>query len=301
MAKKHLSLIVIPHSKTSHRTLSFSKRTVRLMAVLGIGAAVLLTGITVDYVRMRLSGKSYQALAAENLKQKNQLRDYETRVGLLEGKINTFQEYAGRLNIFAGIKSPEVLTNPGVGGSSTESEAESQLSLPGGKAQSLPNIQSLSQKAEDIEKNLGMLLTHFEQIQGQFATRPSIAPTNGYRSSGFGWRLDPFNPEARDFHGGLDIATVYGNPVVATAAGSVLRVAYDGGLGNNIIINHGNGITTLYGHLSKALVKPGQIVKRGDVIGQVGHTGRAMGDHIHYEVRLNGTAVNPHNYILNEF
>jgi len=301
MGKKHLSLIVIPHTKTSHRTLSFSKRSVRFVAGAGIGLALLLAGITADYVRIRLSGKTYNSLIAENTKQKNQIREYETKVNFLEGKINAFQEYAGKLNVFAGIKSPDMLSNPGVGGSSDESASAPEPQVTGGQLGSLQNIRSLSLKAEDLEKNLGTLLTHFEQIQGQFATRPSIVPTSGYRSSGFGWRMDPFNPSIRVFHQGLDIATVFGNPVVATADGSVLRTAFDGGLGNNIIINHGNGITTLYGHLSKILVKPGQMIKRGDVIGQVGHTGRALGDHVHYEVRINGTAVNPHNYILTEY
>jgi murein DD-endopeptidase MepM/ murein hydrolase activator NlpD len=302
MGKKHLSLVVIPHTKTTHRTLSFSKRSVRVVAGLGIGLAILLTAVTADYIRIRLTGKTYRALQSENAKQKDQLREYETKVNFLEGKINAFQEYAGKLNIFAGIKSPDRLSNPGVGGPSADPESGEAEQLAGGQQlNSLQSVRSLSQKAEDIEKNLGTLLSYFEQIQGQFATRPSIAPTSGYRSSGFGWRMDPFNPSVRDYHPGLDIATVYGNPVVATADGSILRVAYDAGLGNYVIINHGNGITTRYGHMSKVLVKPGKKVKRGDVIGQVGHTGRALGDHVHYEVRINGTPVNPADYILTEF
>jgi len=301
MGKKHLSLIIIPHTKTSHRTLSFSKRTVKAAAGLGIGLAVLLTGITVDYVRIRLSHRSYGSLVAENAKQKEELRVYGTKVGELEQKLNSFREYAGKLNVFAGIKSPEMLTNPGVGGPSIESGSGQDLSFPAAPLQSIPKVQALAQTADDLEKNLDTLLSHFEQLQGQFATRPSIAPVIGYRSSGFGWRLDPFDPGRRAFHYGLDIATVHGNPVVATADGSVIRVAYDGSLGNNIIINHGNGITTLYGHLSKTLVKPGDKIKRGDTIGLVGRTGRALGDHVHYEIRLNGNPVNPNSYILNEF
>ena len=301
MGKKHLSLIIIPHTKTSHRTLSFSKRTVKAAAGLGIGLAVLLTGVTVDYVRIRLSHRSYGSLVAENAKQKEELRVYGTKVGELEQKLDSFREYAGKLNVFAGIKSPEMLTNPGVGGPSSESGSGQDLSFPAAPLQSIPKVQALAQTADDLEKNLDTLLSHFEQLQGQFATRPSIAPVIGYRSSGFGWRLDPFDPGRRAFHYGLDIATVHGNPVVATADGSVIRVAYDGSLGNNIIINHGNGITTLFGHLSKTLVKPGDKIKRGDTIGLVGRTGRALGDHVHYEVRLNGNPVNPNSYILNEF
>ncbi|MCX6565681.1 MAG: M23 family metallopeptidase [Candidatus Aminicenantes bacterium] len=303
MGKKHLSLIIVPHTKTSHRTLSFSKRTVKAAAGLGIGLAVLLTGITVDYVRIRLSHKSYSFLLAENTKQKEELSVYESKVGQLEQKLISFREYAGKLNVFAGIKSPEMLTNPGVGGGdpSVESESGQDLSFTAGQPQSIPKIQALARTADDLEKNFDTLLTRFEQLQGQFATRPSIAPVIGYRSSGFGWRLDPFNPGRRVFHYGLDIATIHGNPVVATADGSVIRVSYDGTFGNNIIINHGNGITTLYGHLSKTLVQSGDKVKRGDTIGLVGRTGRALGDHVHYEVRLNGNPVNPNSYILEEF
>ncbi len=303
MGKKQLSLIIIPHTTRSPRTWSFSRRTVKAAAGLGIGLAVLLTGITVDYVRVRLSHRSYGSLVAENAKQKEELRVTGTKVEELERKLNSFREYAGKLNVFAGIKSPEMLTNPGVGGGEPEGEPESaqDFSLPAGPPQSIPNIQELTRTADDLEKNLDTLLAHFEQLQGQFATRPSIAPVIGYRSSGFGWRLDPFDSGRRAFHYGLDIATVHGNPVVATADGSVIRVAYDGALGNNIIVNHGNGITTLYGHLSKTLVKSGNLIKRGDTIGLVGRTGRALGDHVHYEVRLNGKAVNPNSYILNEF
>ncbi|HNQ80443.1 MAG: M23 family metallopeptidase [Acidobacteriota bacterium] len=303
MGKKHLSLIVIPHTTKSPRTWSFSRRTVKAATVCGIGLAVLMTAVTVDYVRVRLSRRSYHSLVAENAKQKEELRVYGTKVGELERKLNGFREYAGKLNVFAGIKSPEMLTNPGVGGgqSAFPPDAAQVIPPPGNPPPSIASVQDLTRTADDLEKNLDALLSHFEQLQGQFATRPSIAPVIGYRSSGFGWRLDPFGSGRRAFHSGLDIATVHGNPVVATADGAVLRVAYDGALGNNIIINHGNGITTLYGHLSKALIKPGARVKRGDTIGLVGRTGRALGDHVHYEVRLNGSAVNPNLYILDEF
>ena len=303
MGKKHLSLIVIPHTTKSPRTWSFSRRTVKAATVCGIGLAVLMTAVTVDYVRVRLSRRSYHSLVAENAKQKEELRVYGTKVGELERKLNGFREYAGKLNVFAGIKSPEMLTNPGVGGgqSAFPPDAAQVIPPPGNPPPSIASVQDLTRTADDLEKNLDALLSHFEQLQGQFATRPSIAPVVGYRSSGLGWRLDPFGSGRRAFHSGLDIATVHGNPVVATADGAVLRVAYDGALGNNIIINHGNGITTLYGHLSKALIKPGARVKRGDTIGLVGRTGRALGDHVHYEVRLNGSAVNPNMYILDEF
>jgi murein DD-endopeptidase MepM/ murein hydrolase activator NlpD len=306
MGKKHLSLIVIPHTKTSHRTLSFSKRTVRIMTWAGIGLGLALTFITADYVRLRLTGRSLGSLIAENQKQKESLQVYEQTIGSLEQKINAFQEYTGKLNVFAGIKSPDQLLNPGVGGGPSDG---GQFSLPTSPpSQTAPirspaSIQSLARKADDIQKNLGTLMTEFEGRRALFATTPSIAPAVGFNSSRFGMRLDPLNPNATEktFHAGLDIGAAHGSPVVATADGSVIRVARDGYLGLNIIVNHGNGYTTLYGHLSATTVRTGQKIKRGDTIGKVGQTGRALGTHVHYEVRLNGKPMDPLLYIMTEY
>ena len=127
---------------------------------------------------------------------------------------------------------------------------------------------------------------------------PSIRPAYGYETSGFGYRISPFTGH-KQFHEGLDIANRVGTPVIAPANGLVVFTGRKGGFGNLIIISHGHGITTRYGHLSKILVKVGQHVKRGEKIGEIGNTGRSTGPHLHYEVRLNGVPVNPRRYILN--
>ncbi len=127
---------------------------------------------------------------------------------------------------------------------------------------------------------------------------PSIRPAYGYETSGFGYRISPFTGH-KQFHEGLDIANRMGTPVIAPANGLVIFTGRKGGFGNLIIIDHGHGITTRYGHLSKILVKMGQHVKRGEKIGEIGNTGRSTGPHLHYEVRLNGVPVNPRRYILN--
>ena len=101
-------------------------------------------------------------------------------------------------------------------------------------------------------------------------------------------------------HRGVDIATNIGNPIVATADGIVLKVLSDKILGNYVMLGHGFGYTTLYGHMSKFAVKTGQRVKRGEVIGYIGQTGKAVGPHVHYEVRVDGKPVNPWRYFLEE-
>jgi murein DD-endopeptidase MepM/ murein hydrolase activator NlpD len=127
-------------------------------------------------------------------------------------------------------------------------------------------------------------------------TTPSLWPVMGRLTSSFGERLDPFNGEGA-FHAGLDIAAAYGTPVHAPADGVVAKAGPASGYGRELILDHGSGITTIYGHLSAFAVVAGQIVKQGQVIGYIGSAGRSTGPHLHYEVRVNNIPVNPHKYL----
>ncbi|MBL7650246.1 MAG: M23 family metallopeptidase, partial [Candidatus Hydrogenedentes bacterium] len=119
-------------------------------------------------------------------------------------------------------------------------------------------------------------------------------------ASGYGYRMDPFY-HTFSFHQGMDFTADYGAEVYATGDGVVQNSMNDGwGYGNHVIINHGFGYTTLYGHLSRIVVRPGQAVKRGQLIGNVGSTGRSTGPHLHYEVRKNGNPLNPAFFYHND-
>lgn len=124
------------------------------------------------------------------------------------------------------------------------------------------------------------------------AATPSMWPAQGWLTSRMGYRQDPITGGA-DFHAGLDIAGQPGQPVYATAEGTVRHTGYQGAYGNLITIDHGFGLETKYGHLSSYRVKSGDKVKRGDIIGRVGNTGRSTGYHLHYEVLANGRLLNP--------
>lgn len=130
------------------------------------------------------------------------------------------------------------------------------------------------------------------------AATPSIWPTHGWLSSSTGNRADPFTGE-KDYHPGLDISADKGDPVYSTADGKVVNASAAGNYGNLVIVDHGYGLETRYGHLSAFKVKVGQTVKRGDLLGLVGSTGRATGAHLHYEVRANGRILNPLQLLLN--
>ena len=134
-----------------------------------------------------------------------------------------------------------------------------------------------------------------EQLEQGVAAIPSARPVRDSTNftSGFGVRSDPFRGRAA-MHGGVDLAGAYGTPIYATADGVVSRSEWNnGGYGNLVEINHGAGIQTRYGHLSRLIAQPGQRVRRGDLIGLMGSTGRSTGNHLHYEVRIDGRAVNP--------
>jgi len=130
----------------------------------------------------------------------------------------------------------------------------------------------------------------------RLAAAPSLWPVEGRVTGSFGERIDPFNGEGA-FHTGVDISTPFGTPIIAPADGQVKVTEYVNGYGRTIIVDHGHGISTLYGHLSGYGVTPGESVHRGDTIGFVGSSGRSTGAHLHYEVRIGGTPVNPHKYL----
>ena len=141
------------------------------------------------------------------------------------------------------------------------------------------------------------LLRALRENRDALASMPSIWPVVGFISSSFGGRSSPFGGGGQ-FHKGLDISNRMGTPVLAPAQGAVILAARDGAYGNSVEINHGGGIVTKYGHMQHWAVQPGQWVKRGEIIGYIGMSGRTTGPHLHYEVRLNGVPVNPMRYIL---
>jgi murein DD-endopeptidase MepM/ murein hydrolase activator NlpD len=159
----------------------------------------------------------------------------------------------------------------------------------------LDNLEDESALSEQDKSELHKLL---EEQKTLLASTPSIWPTKGWLSSSFGMRVSPFTGR-KEFHKGIDISTRIKSPIYAPADGIVSYVGRDRGYGKMVWLRHGNGILTKYAHLNTALVKKGQHVKRGETIALVGNTGRSTGPHLHYEVHLNGVAVNPIRYILN--
>jgi murein DD-endopeptidase MepM/ murein hydrolase activator NlpD len=230
--------------------------------------------------------------------------NYRIATEALSGQVQGLQAALGQLGARAALdptlqsamnKLPAVVKSRAMGGGMT-------AAAPIG---ALPALQSpentfglLRELLQGIENGLSSFKLDVEKRNALAAATPSIWPAHGWLTSRVGNRADPITGD-RDFHQGLDISADHGSQVYATADGVVSHAAAEGGYGNLIVIDHGYGLETRYGHLSRYNVRPGDKVKRGDVVGLVGSTGRATGSHLHYEVRVNGRLLNPLQLLLN--
>jgi murein DD-endopeptidase MepM/ murein hydrolase activator NlpD len=299
MKRKFVSIIIIPHTKGKQKVISFTRKNFKIFASVASFLCLSLLFFLVDYTLMNSLRMKYRDLRKENTEQGKTIADYKKSVLELQGKVEKFERITEKLNIMAGLKAADRLNeSAGVGGSEDGYSPNTQIQIP--QSLSLSRLKNINEKADGIEKNLNILARKFEKNSYILATTPSIRPTIGYQSSSFGYRKDPFTGK-RAFHKGVDISTAYGNPVVATADGVVIRVNKKDKIGGKVIkVSHRGHFITIYCHLSKILVKTGEKVKRGDVIGLVGSTGKSNGPHVHYEVHINNKPVNPYNFFLEE-
>ncbi|HZG55668.1 M23 family metallopeptidase [Paenibacillus sp.] len=186
---------------------------------------------------------------------------------------------------------------PGVGGQYVPVDTEAALRL---SETTQHSFEAMSLEADRLEGALQQALQEAEKLAYLRRITPSIYPTTSTQiTSLFGYRRDPFTRRTA-YHRGIDFGGSKGDPIFATADGSVTATGYDRAMGNYIYLKHGNGLETVYMHLSKTLVKKGQNVKKGEKIGTLGSTGRSTGPHLHYEVHKNGEPVNPKPYIQHQ-
>jgi murein DD-endopeptidase MepM/ murein hydrolase activator NlpD len=296
MGKRAFSLIIVPHSEVGSRSFSISKKMMKITFGVAAFLLVVFSALLVDYFSMSQVRAKYQKLLKESAVQKINLDKYKTNMDRLQQTVESFELYAKKLNVMAGLKAPGV-SEVGIGDGTIGPSARPLAAPP--QSLTLTDMGRINKKAEVLEKNLSTLVNFFENQNARLACTPTIWPTLGWVTSGFGPRTDPFTGKPA-FHYGLDIATNMGNPIYATADGTVIQVKTDKMSGKSILINHGNNVATGYLHLDTFLVKEGQKVRRGDIIGLVGRTGKALGPHLHYEVKINGIPQNPYLYILEE-
>jgi len=227
---------------------------------------------------------------------------YRDATGQLAGQVSALQSAVDQLGERNAVdpnarramdKLPAIVKSRAMGGSMPDAtNTVVAPMLKSGFGSTDTALAVLSDLLGAISSRLDSVRDSVERRHALAAATPSIWPVAGWLSSSYGTRHDPFNDE-KSFHPGLDISADYGTPVLATADATVTSAGYNGAYGNMVVLDHGFGITTKYGHLSRIAVMSDQRVKRGDVIGYVGSTGRSTGSHLHYEIWMSGHLTNP--------
>ncbi len=257
-----------------------------------IGAAIgflSLTGIASSYTRMLLKVSQFNQLRTEKDQLKVSYSQLEKVAKERDVQVASLGSIAGEVSALYGLKSEPTLVN-----ASSEKIQDDQVSS------SLDQLHALRMSALSGATMVGLTMgltrnvTTADWVKANSA--PNLWPVAGQVTGSFGERIDPFNGEGA-FHSGVDIGSSYGSKIIAPADGVVTVTETMGGYGKAIMIDHGNGISTRYGHLSGFAVAAGQRVHRGDLIGYVGESGRSTGPHLHYEVRINDIPVNPYKYL----
>lgn len=300
MRKNHISFIIIPHYKGKQTTFSLSKKRVKIILGTTLFVVLVLSAVLVHYGLMTGINQKYKDLLQESASQTEKFVRYEQTILSLQTTISNFEQYARKLNIMAGFKASNALDMEAGVGSGLKSGQNAGIVLPPQET-NFNQLDEISKRADRVNMNLNTLVNFFDKKTIELAFTPTIKPTNGYISSYYGYRDDPFTGK-RAMHWGIDIVTAQGNPVVATADGTVIMTAYDKISGYYVKISHPRtGFITIYCHLLKDLkVRNGQKVKRGQTIGLVGSTGKSNGPHVHYEVQLDGKSKDPWDYLLEE-
>jgi murein DD-endopeptidase MepM/ murein hydrolase activator NlpD len=292
MDKKFYTFLIFPGAHGKLRKIRLPFYMVHL--VLGLSAVGLMTvaALANSYARMLLKVSNYNSLRTEREALKNQYRTLENAVTQTNAKLDSLQSLASEVALTYGFGQAR---QPRFPGAVLALAAQSNSSVESSYRASLYAF-NLIKRASTTSPGDDIALDIFSTPQLARSTIPSIWPVRGPISAGFGQRMDPFSGEGA-FHSGVDISAPYGTKVEAAADGIVLQAGPDSGYGNEILIDHGFGITTKYGHLSKIYVVVGQEVKRGQIIGAVGMTGKTTGPHLHYEVLVHDTPVNPTKYL----
>ena len=269
---------IIAHTSRSRarvQRIRVEKRSVTIfcaaLLLLAVGLFYGLYGLTQQAAHLRTRFEN-QRLRAENERQRQELEKLNNRVEKVEDTSRKLAEKSGV------VEQAAVL--PGSGGPALPMDEMALATV----------MAKMGRLEEDLRA--------YEAILRQRGYTPTLWPVDGTLEGGFGGRRNPFGGPGYEFHSGQDIEAAWGTPVVAGASGRVSFVGWQNGYGQLVVVDHGSGLTTRYGHLSHIDVELNQTVSRAQLLGKVGSTGRSTGPHLHYEVRISDQPVNPLPYLL---
>ena len=291
MDKRYSTIIFVPHARAKFRKLKVSHRLLFSIVSLVTSSLCLSTFFSVQYFTSLSQTHELSKLRKENRELQTANEQFGKSVDSLRNQLRTVEDRTRKLAIIAGITTLDESSQGGTGGARNDETPANPYR---------DDVDKMAFRSHNLNKDLSLLEQKFTAQSRLLSSTPSIAPVRGILTDGFGGRSDPFTGEAGQ-HNAIDISSAVGQPVRSPADGIVVKAEWANGYGNVIYVSHGYGYSTRYGHLKGFAVRPGTRVKRGDVIGYVGSTGRSTGPHLHYEVRMNNNPVNPLEYILNAF
>ena len=282
--KQEYFVLVLAHSLRGRlRRVHIPHQAVYAVLALALLGCFSVFGFVASYTRMAFKVANYNALRREADGLRARYQTLLNRVNQTDTQLASLQLYAREVTLAFGIKQ--------------KLEGSSDISAEGKLRPSF---------AESVEDYDSLRRANILSLQNKISHRlvstvaqPTIWPVEGRLLGPFGQRTDPFSGEGA-FHKGVDISAPYGTPVIATAEGIVTFSEFESGYGRLVVVTHGGGMSTYYAHLSRAYVHAGQQVQRGDQVGAVGSTGRVTAPHLHYEVRMSGTPVNPYRYMVSK-
>ncbi len=290
MSAKRFTILVIPEGSHQVRRFGIRRSVAKGIVAATVVLALGLVGLITDYVMTNLDRNELERLQVENLSQREELHRLVVKLENLRQEMVVLAQNDAKVRVMAKLSAPKGDSIVGIGGPAPQDDVDREFN-------------EIQRRIDEVRRQIDLRRESQEEIQGilndqrsLLAAKPSGWPVKGWLTSKFGMRRDPFNGR-RKMHEGLDIAARSGTAVTATADGIVSSVRTEAGYGKIVVVDHGYGYRTIYGHNSRNYVKVGQRVRRGDRIAAVGNTGRSTGSHVHYEIRLNGVPVNPNKYL----
>jgi murein DD-endopeptidase MepM/ murein hydrolase activator NlpD len=281
--KQEYFVVVLAHSLRGRlRRVHIPHQAVYITLALALFGCFSLFGFVASYARMAWKVANYNALRREADQLRTRYQNLQKVVSQTNQQLASLEVFANEVQVAYGIK--QKLEGP--------SDISSEGKLVPSFAESIADYNYLR-----TANNLALGSHAYRRIQPENA-QPSIWPIDGRLMGAFGERTDPFSGEGA-FHTGVDISAPTGTPIRATADGIVIFAQMENGYGRLVKIDHGNGVQTYYAHLSRFYVQAGQDIRRGELLGAVGTSGRVTAPHLHYEVRLGGAPVNPYRYLVN--
>ncbi|MDD5558598.1 M23 family metallopeptidase [Candidatus Methylomirabilis sp.] len=306
MAKKFYTVLILPDASSQIRRFHIAKP---LLSALAVTAGLIF--IAFLFLIYQAVGHTGHMLELRQLRTTaNEQADLLQKFEHIENQMAKLREFDLRLRTAAGLEVKDAESSiVGVGGADTLSSSALMVAAlahqtsrtdPAAKIRTNNlggELDRLSREMNDRNKSFQGLIGSLEAKRSLLASTPTIWPVKGWLTAGFGQRRSPFTGQ-RQMHEGVDIANTVGTPVIAPADGIVTYTGPLGGFGDVISVDHGHKISTFYAHLQQHKVSQGQRVRRGDVIGLVGATGRVTGPHLHYEIQVNEAPVDPTKYVI---